>query len=65
MWDKGQPVRFVQFAPATEVGITRHEEIDGPFKFMAPVSAGRDSTLLRIDVNNRASRDHRELGIRC
>jgi len=36
--DQGQPFRVpVQFAPAADIPLRGHEEINGPLKFMGPV----------------------------
>jgi hypothetical protein len=48
----------VQFAPAAEMGIPGHEEMDGPMKFVGPVLARRYRTLATVYVNIRACRNH-------
>src|ERR1700677_2617364 len=60
MGDKSQPIgTLIQFAPATDIGIPSHQEIDGALKLVRPVSTRRDGALAGVDVNNRAGRDHR------
>src|SRR5580692_9433621 len=51
--DQRQPFRVpVQFAPAADIALAGHEEIDRALEFMGPVFLRGDRALPGIDLNN-------------